>query len=462
MAFGGFGWRIPDLDLYAVLTPAKIFDQHLSKALLKSIFEEEIAPGAARGLDGISVQRFEKKLDQELDIVLRKVRNCTYQFTRYREKLIVKSATKLPRQISIPTIRDKLVLKFLNRVLSEIYPREINAPPHNMVKRVHTICKGLGKDDAFLRIDIKNFYPTVDHSILMRVLRRTTRKKQLLTLIERSIETATGTGSTKSEIGIPQGLSISNILSSIYLSEIDDYFDGLKDIDYFRFVDDILIIGKNERLLELSKELPKLIKKKRKIECHPIEAGSKSYLSPADSGVEYLGYEFKLSAVRVRKSSQQKLFTSLMRVITDLKYNGKKSSALWRLNLRASGCLYKGKKIGWMFYFAQTNDLKQLHWIDRFIKLRTRTLLRADEQANLKRFVKSYHEIRFNFENSRYFPNFDNFTDEEKIEAMLSVNNRLSKTRLEALDSSDLDFKFQKLISREVSVLEADLFDMFS
>ena len=236
----------------------------------------------------------------------------------------------------------------------------------------------------------------------------------------------------------------------------------MSDIHYFRFVDDILIIGSNSRLEEIALALPKLLKKKRKIESHPVEKGSKSYLASAAVGVEYLGYEFQLSEVRVRKSSQQKLFASLMSVITDLKYKGKKTAAIWRLNLRASGCVYKGKKIGWMFYFAQTNDIKQLSWIDRFVKSKTKKLLTNDDQKNLKRFVKSYHEIRYNFEKSNYFPNFDNFDDEQKINAILSLNNRMSKSRLSGLDTKDLDALFQRMISREVSDLEADMFDMLS
>jgi len=58
---------------------------------------------------------------------------------------------------------------------------------------------------------------------------------------------------------VPQGLSISNLLSSLYLGDIDTAFGEIPDIDYFRFVDDILIICEDQEVDVLKKKLPALI-----------------------------------------------------------------------------------------------------------------------------------------------------------------------------------------------------------
>lgn len=408
---------------------------------------------------------FASRIDAEIEIIIRKVQSCSYEFSSYKEKLISKGASKPPRQISIPTVRDKLVLKFLAELLAKIYPEHVTRVPHSTIKQVHTASRTRPTTDNYLRLDIEGYFPSIDHKILMRILRRRIRKKEVLHLIENAIKTPTGIKKSTgrhNEVGIPQGLSISNILSSVYLSEVDNIVRALPDIEFFRYVDDILILGDHARINELSKFVPRLLKSKRKIKCHPVGTSGKSVIIPLTDGIDYLGYHFQLQRIEVRRASYKKMFSNIMKIISGMKYARNKGPLIWKLNLRISGCHFAGRNIGWLFFFSQTNNVSQLSRLDEFVKKKAGEVLSSGDSERIKRFVKAYHEIRYNADSSAYFPNFDNFDSEQKKQQIVVLKPGTSRAELDAMTPDDLDALFKKCVSREIADLERDMMEAFS
>ncbi|AYE85909.1 reverse transcriptase/maturase family protein [Sulfitobacter sp. D7] len=446
-------------------TPGRIFDASFNAVQLKELFDLYIEERSAVGRDGVSSKVFASRIDSEMDIILRKVRNCSYEFSSYREKLISKGPSKPPRQISIPTVRDKLVLKFLAEFLARVYPEHVSRVPHSTIKQVHLASKNRPASDSYLRLDIESYFPSIDHKILMRILRRKIRKKEVLHLIENAISTPTGVKKIvgqRNEKGVPQGLSISNILSSIYLSDFDNKMSEVPDISYFRYVDDVLILGNPAQVSELSLSLPKLLKSKRKIKCHPVGPSGKSVIVPLPNGIDYLGYYFRLDRIEVRRASYKKMFSNIMKIISGMKYAKNKGPLIWKMNLRISGCHFANKNIGWLFFFSQTKNIKQLSRLDAFVKQKAGEVLAAGDLERIKRFVKTYHEIRYNADNSAYFPNFDNFDSEQKKQQIGVLMPRKSREELDALSPEDLEVLFVKCISREIADLERDMMEAFS
>ena len=139
---------------------------------------------AAVGVDKINRRAFENNIDENIGIIYRKVRNGTYKFTPYREKLISRGSKKLPRVVSIPTIRDKLTLKALYEVLHATYQ---NQTPfvHRIINEVSMVL-GAKEYDGVSRLDVKDFYPSVDHLLLLEQIKKRIRKHELLMLIANS------------------------------------------------------------------------------------------------------------------------------------------------------------------------------------------------------------------------------------------------------------------------------------
>ena len=61
-----------------------------SKSHLAEIFQKRIKRNPSVGMDGVTVYKFEENLDDEIDIIIRKVNNFTYSFTRYKKLLFNK------------------------------------------------------------------------------------------------------------------------------------------------------------------------------------------------------------------------------------------------------------------------------------------------------------------------------------------------------------------------------------
>ncbi|PCJ91181.1 MAG: hypothetical protein COA50_16770 [Flavobacteriaceae bacterium] len=447
------------------MKPAELFKARLCRAHFMEIFDEYFQDGSAIGRDGVRLSVFQAEIDSEIDIILRKVGSGTYKFTSYKEKLILKGANKSPRQISIPTIRDKLVLKFLSLLLAEIYPDHVTKPPHEFIKNIHRESASRPPTTSYLRLDIQNYFPSIDHKIMLRVLRQKIRQKNLLAVIFSALETPTGRKKDHSNpitIGVPQGLSISNILSSIYLAGIDEQMRAIPNSEYFRFVDDILVIADNSTAATLSREIPSTLKSKRKIICHKVGEGSKSTLLPISRGIDYLGYYFCGDIIQVRKTSFNKMFGNLMKLFTGMKYRKNRGPLIWKMNLRISGCIFEGRKIGWIFFFIQSNNTQQLKQLDAFIASRAKVVLEEADCERLKKFTKAYHEIRHNYRYSSYYPNFDNFDEGQKRAQIAILIPRKPTSEIDLLTGDDLDDLFKRCISKEISELEKDMMEVFS
>ena len=98
-----------------------LYNERFTKGALQQIYEEKISSSRTVGRDGTRQETFKANLDDEINLILKKVGACTYRFTAYKQKLISKGAHKPPRVLSIPTIRARLTLRVLNEIISHVF-----------------------------------------------------------------------------------------------------------------------------------------------------------------------------------------------------------------------------------------------------------------------------------------------------------------------------------------------------
>lgn len=439
----------------------QLYRAFFCKDSLFSLYDEKIKLSKAVGKDGVRRGMFEDKLKTEIPLILKNVENREYTFTAYKEKLISKGAYKVPRQISIPTFRDRLTLRALCELLAEVFKDCVTRPPHEYIKKIKEISRNYDDTYCFLRMDIQEYYPSINHDILVTRLRARIRKPQLITLIINAIETPTGKKNTLnnlSNVGVPQGLSISNILSSIYLHNIDKKYETRTH--YFRYVDDLLVICKKNEALDIYRRICKDLRLIG-LEAHDLGDAGKTKISSMSEGVEYLGFHISNKSVCVRHSSYRRMFTNLLTVFTSYKYSKNKERLIFRLNLKISGCIFDGKRRGWMFFFAQTDDKSQLKYLDKFVSEQIIKLNVPIQTNQLKTFIKSYHEIRYKGENSTYIENFGNYSLEQKIKLICILTDR-EKSEVEIWSIETIEEVFKKCTFKEVIQLEKDLIEGFS
>jgi retron-type reverse transcriptase len=98
--------------------PYKIFLKYFSKKNIQKVYNESIRNKPSVGIDGKNIDCFDRNLKQEIEIIYRKILQGSYNFSFYKEKLILKGKNKYPRVISIPTIRDKIVEETIKNFVS--------------------------------------------------------------------------------------------------------------------------------------------------------------------------------------------------------------------------------------------------------------------------------------------------------------------------------------------------------
>lgn len=439
--------------------PFKIFNKNIKIKNIKKVFEDSIQNKPSIGIDGVNIKSFRVKIDNEFEIINRKIIDKTYNFSFYKEKLISKGRMKYPRVLSIPTIRDKIVLKIIYNTLFEIFQNELsNELIHTKIDKItKTILSK--KYDSYIKIDIQNFYPSINHDILMKAIYKKTKKIEFINLLKKAItqETVNKSHSSISKYtnnkGVPQGLSISNILASTYLIEFDKKYYAENEFEYYRYVDDILILCKRKDVDTIFQTL-KNDMINLELTIHEIGI-SEEKTSHGDfiNGFYFLGYSYKNNFISVRKSSINNLYNSIINIFTQYKHSREKNINFlyWKLNLKITGCKFEGKKYGWLYFFSQINDIKLLFKIDIFIKEMFKKFKIDYDRKEVKKFIRTYFEILKNRTNTKYIPNFSELTKDQKKEILINIFN------LKDVKSSQIEYRFNKLIYKSIKEMEKDI-----
>jgi len=137
-----------------------------------------------------------------------------------------------------------------------------------------------------LKLDIKQFFASVDHDILIKLIAKKVKDENILWLVN-EILTSFRTNKDKGA-GIPLGNLTSQIFANIYLNELDQFIKhDLKIKYYIRYADDFLIL--NTKKLQLKPSLISIgnfLLNDLKLQLHP----KKIILRKLTQGIDFCGY----------------------------------------------------------------------------------------------------------------------------------------------------------------------------
>lgn len=370
----------------------------------------------------------------------------------------MKSATSAPRQMSIPQSRDFLVQKVIARYLRDNFPVD-SANPQVLVGQI-LYQMSSASDLKFLKLDLRKFYDTIDLRVLREKLLRLGVAVEAADLIGKACANPTAPdGPFRRDqleartIGVPQGLPFSNYLAEVYLEEFDSKLKGVYPGSYFRYVDDILILASDK---DMQGDLDKIRSELDRLKLSLNE--EKTNQGTAVDGFEYLGYKIG-HGVSIRRSSRLKFENSMVKLLRSNEALSKKSirKAAWRINLRISGCVYKGRRIGWLQYFVHTTDKTMLAEIQNMIE---RMLSGKKEWAFFKpkKFLKVLEILKSPSRgaNSKYIPNFDNYSVGEMKSVLRDIFG-YSKITLNTLTEVEIRTEFFANLGKEIISLERDI-----
>lgn len=140
------------------------------------------------------------------------------------------------RPLVIPAINDRLVQEVIRSIIEPIFELNFSNQSHGFRpnRSCHTALKWVNthmKDCPwFIEGDIKSYFPTVNHRILMRFVRERIQDPIILGLIRDGLKAKVFTKHDlpyEPSVGTPQGGILSPLLSNIYLDKFDKYMEDL-------------------------------------------------------------------------------------------------------------------------------------------------------------------------------------------------------------------------------------------
>jgi len=181
---------------------------------------------AKPGIDGQTWEAYRAKLDENLENLSSRLRKQAYKASPVRRVFIPK-ADGSQRPIGVTTLEDKLVQVATVAVLNAVYePLFVGfsygfRPGRNQHDALDAVHVGINKRKVkwVLDADIRGFFDTINHEHLMRLIEHKIVDPRVTRLIQKWLKAGvlTEEGHTESEIGSPQGGSVSPVLGNIYL-----------------------------------------------------------------------------------------------------------------------------------------------------------------------------------------------------------------------------------------------------
>ena len=240
------------------------------------------------------MQEFELRLMGNVLSLNRDLAEKTYSHSAYEAFNI---SDPKPRNIHKASVRDRLLHHALYRMLYPFFDKTFISDSfscrkwkgtHKAVDRFRTfgykVSKNHTKTAWVLKCDIRKFFASIDHEILIQILVQYISDRDIMNLLREII----GSFSVTDGVGLPLGNLTSQILVNIYMNEFDQFVKHkLKEKYYVRYADDFVFLSDDKKHLEnLIPRIQDFLREKLKLELHP----NKLYIKTIASGVDFLGW----------------------------------------------------------------------------------------------------------------------------------------------------------------------------
>ena len=239
-------------------------------------------------------ENMDKCID-ELHVLLLNKEFCNSEYEIFQKQ----SGDKLREIYKLPFYPDRIVHHCIVQVLQPMWTKLLirdtySTIPgrgiHDGVRRINKALKDVNGTRYCLKLDVKKYYPSIDHDVLKLILQRKIKDGDVLDLLYEIIDSTNG---------IPIGNYVSQWFGNVYLAYFDHFCkEQLKCKYYFRYCDDIVILDADKGRLHailvaindyLNNELNLTVKSNFQV------------FPTAVRGIDFLGYRFFHTHTLVRK-----------------------------------------------------------------------------------------------------------------------------------------------------------------
>jgi RNA-directed DNA polymerase len=270
------------------------------------------------GVDRVTVQEFRGDLEHYLAELLVELREGTYRPMPVKRVYIPKGKGRL-RPLGIPTLKDRVVQKAVQMILDPIYEALFEDCSHGFrahrctmdaMQDARNYLRQQSKYEWVIEGDIRDCFGSIEHKVLLRLLRRRIADKRLLTLITRMLKAGVLEELVyqKTEQGTPQGGIVSPLLANVVLHEFDRWFaarfhhmrpterarrfkQGVPSCHLIRYADDFIIAvrGTETQAHAIKDEVAQFLSRELHLELNE----EKTLVTHIGQGIDFLGFHLR-------------------------------------------------------------------------------------------------------------------------------------------------------------------------
>ena len=326
----------------------------------------------SHGIDGRSI-------DETIDDMKRRREEILESLLQGKYKAMPVRGVEIPkpnggtRQLGIPTVKDRIIQQAVHQILSPLFEPQFSdssygfRPGRSAHDAVEKACNLYNQGYCYVvDIDLSKYFDTINHDLLLEMLRRTIRDERVIQLIKSFLKSGMMKNGVVVETaaGSPQGGNLSPLLSNIYLTPFDKELER-RGHKFARYADDVNIYVKSKRAaVRVMQSCTRFLERKLKLRVNYEKSQAGSPI-----GIKFLGYTLQespktLGVVQLNvhpKPIEQ--FKSKIRAITRRGRSIKE--VIRQLNQVTTG---------WINYYRKASMISLLRSLDGWIRRRIRML----------------------------------------------------------------------------------------
>jgi len=231
--------------------------------------------------------------------------NQTYTTGKYKLKKIYEPKERTI--YALPYYPDRIVQHAIMNILQPIWDKTFiydlySAIPkkgiHKAITRLQSYLKDTENTKYCLQFDIKSYYPSMNHEILMTNIKRKIKCKKTLWILQDVVDSLDG------ETNIPIGNYLSQYFGNLYLNDFDHWLKEKHGVKYYiRYNDDGIILSDSKtELWELLDKIRNYVETRLQ-----LQLNAKTRIYPVDKvGIDFLGYKTYRTHTLLRKRTVNK------------------------------------------------------------------------------------------------------------------------------------------------------------